>query len=54
MVKKVVCTFAGSNFYKVGQEYEVHDGKVTGSDGISDTLTRMVSKFRPKEEVVTK
>lgn len=48
----VVCTFAGSQFYKVGEKYEVteQDGKffVTGSDGFKDNLLTCVSKFNIK------
>ena len=52
--KWVKCVTAGSDYYTVGQVYQVYNegGKsyVLGSDGLYDSIGSMVSKFVPHKE----
>ena len=51
----LICTYAASNAYTVGKEYNVFDHpkeglSVRGNDKLHDSLALVISKFKLKEE----
>lgn len=53
--KKVICTYSGSSWYKVGKEYTVYKHInnpkakfVRASDGFFDNISASLSEFKPK------